>query len=123
MSNVEKTILIVEDGETLNKMLKYLFMSKGIKVESAVNGRDALELLKLGPPDLFIIDLMMPEMDGFELCEHLRSMDQYRQTPIIVLSALKEESNSRRLAGLSVAHYMEKPFSPADLVEKVSALL
>ena len=119
----DKTVLIVEDGEAINKMLNFLFMSRGCVVESAHNGIDALEVLKKTSPDAILLDLMMPEMDGFEFLERLKDDDKYKYIPVIVLSALAEEKHKERLKAMGVNDYIEKPFKPADLVERVSKII
>ena len=89
----------------------------------AYNGIEALEILKKTTPDAIILDLMMPEMDGYELCETLKKNKQYKETPIIVLSALNADKNRDRLISMGASDYIEKPFISADLLEKVSAAL
>lgn len=69
MSSDKKRALIVEDSKSLAKMLSFLFMSRGIEVATATNGKEAMERIKEAAPDIIITDLMMPEMDGFELCK------------------------------------------------------
>ena len=118
-----KKVLIVEDGPPLNRMIQFLFTSKGYSTEYAYNGIEALEILKKTTPDAIILDLMMPEMDGYELCETLKKNKQYKETPIIVLSALNADKNRDRLISMGASDYIEKPFISADLLEKVSAAL
>ena len=124
MADIDKTVLVVEDDEKLNRMMKYLFMSKGYKVESAINGLDALDVLEKTKPDIIILDLMMPKMDGFELCERLKRDDsQYKDIPVIILTALKEDKNKDKLKSMGASDYIEKPFGPLDLIERVLKLL
>lgn len=123
MTVAGKSVLIVEDEERLNRMVKYLFMAKGCKVESATNGIEALEVLKETTPDAIVLDVMMPEMDGFTLCERLKGDSKYKDIPVIVLSTLKEEENRERLISMGACDYVEKPFKPEDLVERVQKTL
>ncbi len=119
----DKRVLIVEDSKSVNRMLQYLFMARGFRVESAFNGLEALTLLEKIMPDVVILDLMMPEMDGFSLCEKLKLDARFKDIPIIVLSAMKEDENAERLLAMGVADYFEKPFISAELVERVSKMV
>ena len=123
MPMTNKKVLIVEDSKAQNKMLQFLFTAKGCIVEYANNGIEALEVLKETTPDAIILDLMMPEMDGFELCERLKENEQYEETPIIILSTLQEDANKERLISMGACDYVEKPFKPADLVDRVAKVL
>ena len=123
MTLSNKTVLIVEDGVTISKMLKFLFISKGCNVSSAKNGFDALEILEKERPDVILLDLMMPEMDGFEFYERLKKDDKNKDVPVIVLSAFKEEKQKERLKSVGINDYVEKPFDTAYLVERVSKAL
>ena len=123
MTLSNKTVLIAEDGVTISKMLKFLFMSKGCNVSSAKNGIDALEILEKESPDIILLDLKMPEMDGFEFYERLKKDDKNKDIPVIVLSAFKEEKQKERLKSMGIHDYVEKPFDTAHLVERVSKAL
>ena len=123
MATSDKTVLIVEDSNVQNKMLQFLFASRGYIVEYATNGIDALGILHKTTPDVILLDLMMPEMDGFELYERLKENEQSRETPVIILSSLKKDEHRERLISMGACDYVEKPFNPADLVERVSKSL
>lgn len=123
MTASDKTVLIVEDSNVQNKMLQFLFASRGFIVEHATNGIDALGILHKTRPDVILLDLMMPEMDGFELCERLKENEQSKETPIIILSSLKKDDYGERLISMGASDFIEKPFNPADLVERVSKSL
>ena len=123
MATSGKTILIVEDSNVQNKMLQCLFAAKGFIVEYATNGIEALGILHKARPDVILLDLMMPEMDGFELCERLKESEQSKETPIIILSSLKKDDHGEKLISMGASDFVEKPFNPADLVERVSKSL
>lgn len=120
MAMLDRTVLIVEDNEKTSKMLNFLFMSKGCRIETAKNGIEALESLKKTIPDVVILDLMMPDMDGFDFCSNIRRESKYKDVPIIVLSALREKKHKDRLKLMGIYDYIEKPFSAAEIVERVS---
>ena len=116
MTQAKKTALIVEDSAALAKMLSFLFMSRGIEVKTAVNGINALEKIRESPPDIIITDLMMPEMDGFELCKTLKNNDELKHIPLIVVTAVSTEKGKGDMLALGADDYIQKPFESADLV-------
>lgn len=117
---MSKTILIADDEERLISLVRAYLDQEGFHVVTARNGREALFAAREAKPDLIILDLMMPEMDGYEFMRlHRREQD----TPIIVLTAKVEEPD--RVLGLELGadDYMTKPFSPRELVARVRAVL
>ena len=123
-SNPEKKlVLVIDDDWQLNKMLTYLFMSLGINVETAINGVKALELLKEINPDAIILDLMMPDMDGFEFCEIIKGDSNLKDIPVIVLSALLQAKHEERIMSLGAIDYVSKPFKSSEFVKKVRDII
>ena len=116
MTSDKKTALIVEDSEALANMLSFLFMSRGIEVITAINGKKAMEQIKESAPDIIITDLMMPEMDGVELCKAVKNDVELKHIPIIVVSALSSEKNKDQLLSLGVDDYFQKPFQSSELI-------
>lgn len=116
-------ILIVEDEAAQAEMLRYNLEQAGCRTVVAATGTEALEAVELHRPDLAIIDWMLPERSGIEICRHLRSMPETRRLPIIMLTARGEESD--RVLGLDSGadDYVVKPFSPREVVARVRALL
>ncbi len=113
---MEKVVLIIDDDEKLSKMLAFLFMAKGFKVESANSGPAAFEVLDRIKPSVVILDIMMPEMDGFEVCEKVKGDPVLKDIPVIILSALSSEQNREKSVSLGAYAYFEKPFKSAELV-------
>lgn len=115
-----KTILVVDDEERLVSVVKAYLQQSGYRVVTANNGRQALFVAREEKPDLIILDLMMPEMDGQEF---MRLHRKERETPIIILTAKVEEDD--RVIGLELGadDYVTKPFSPRELVARVRAVL
>ncbi len=113
-------LLIVDDDVNIRKLVAILLQNDGYEVISAVDGRDAL--LKLGEEkiDLAIIDIMMPNMDGWELCKQIR---KYYDFPILMLTAQGEIQNKVKGFKLGTDDYMTKPFEPEELLVRVNALL
>ena len=117
---MSQTVLVVEDEGTLLETLEYNLARQGYEVLTAVNGSQALQLAREAQPDLIILDVMLPGIDGFEVCRILR---KEMSVPILMLTARDEEVD--RVVGLEVGadDYMTKPFSMRELMARVKALL
>lgn len=113
-------ILIIEDEEVIADLEKDYLELSGFEVEITNNGKDGLEKAMNGDFSLIILDLMLPEMDGFEVCKKVR---EERNIPIIMVSAKKDDIDKIRGLGLGADDYMTKPFSPSELVARVKAHL
>lgn len=118
-----KNILVVEDDRALAGVLEYNLTSEGFSVTCAMDGQDALNQARAKTPDLVLLDVMIPVMDGVQVCRQLRSEAATRNTPIIMLTAKGEETD--QVVGFSVGadDYVTKPFSVRVLLERVKALL
>ncbi len=112
-------ILVVDDDPPSVKMISFLLREEGYEVVSADNGESALELIDREAPDLVILDVMMPHLDGFEVCRRIR---QKQDVPVIFLSAKGETVD--KVAGLELGadDYLAKPFEPAELLARVKAV-
>jgi DNA-binding response OmpR family regulator len=119
----KKKILLVDDEADIRELIRFNLHKEGFDVIAFSNGEDALDGVKEHEPDLIILDVMLPGMDGTEVCSLLKSNPLYKSIPIVMLSAKIEEID--QLAGLKVGadDYQIKPFSPKVLVAKVSAIL
>ena len=118
-----KKILIVEDDRSLAGVLEYNFSNAGYDVTCAHDGIDAINQARARSPDIIVLDVMIPLLDGIETCQRLRSEDSTRDTPILMLTAKGEESD--HLTGFSAGadDYVVKPFSVRVLMERVKSLL
>jgi two-component system, OmpR family, alkaline phosphatase synthesis response regulator PhoP len=116
-------ILIVEDDPDIAQLVTRYLDKAGFSTERASTGRDALSAIASRPPDLLVLDLMLPHVDGLEICRLVRSSAATEAMPIIMLTARAEESE--RIVGLELGadDYLAKPFSPNELVARVRALL
>lgn len=118
---MNETILVVDDEEALAEGLRYNLEREGFRVSLATRGTAALDAVASAPPDLVLLDVMLPDLDGFEVCRQLRARDY--QGPVILLTARDRELD--RVVGLEIGadDYVTKPFSTAELVARVRAHL
>jgi adenylate cyclase len=121
--NAPAKVLVVDDTEMNRDMLCSLLEADGHKSAVAENGRLALEILKAKPFDLVLLDVMMPEMNGYQVLEHVKSDSSLRDIPVIVLSALDEIGSVVRCIELGAEDYLPKPFDPVLLRARIGACL
>jgi two-component system phosphate regulon response regulator PhoB len=119
----KKTVLIVEDEEDIQQLVGFNLIKAGFHVEYADSGEQALDKIQEQHPDLILLDLMLPGMDGMEVCKILRSENKTAEIPIIMLTAKGEETDI--VDGLEVGadDYITKPFSPKILISRAKAVL
>jgi DNA-binding response OmpR family regulator len=122
-SSPKKTILIVEDEKDILQLIKLYLEKDGFRVATAMTGPDGLKQVTQEKPDLVVLDLMLPEMDGLEVCKRLRAKTETAMLPIIMLTAKAEESDTVIGLELGADDYVTKPFSPKALTARVKALL
>jgi len=115
--------VIIEDEADIVEMVRYNFRKAGFDVEGYSRGKDGLEALRRNPPDLLLLDIMLPDQDGFTICRQLRTEGRLKSLPIVFLTARGEEVD--RIVGLEIGadDYVVKPFSPRELVARVKAIL
>ena len=117
-SEAKKRILIVEDEKSISEILEYTITRQGYEAVCAFDGATALELALEGNFDLILLDVMLPQMDGFEVCRRVREVSD---TPIIMLTAREEETDKVTGLELGADDYMTKPFSHAELLMRIKA--
>ncbi|MDD5422355.1 MAG: response regulator transcription factor [Candidatus Omnitrophota bacterium] len=120
---MKATILLVEDEKDIVKMLEYNLKKEGFKTISVRSGEDAGAAVKSGRPDLIILDLMLPGIDGLEVCKVLKADPKTTVIPVIMLTAKSQESD--KIVGLELGadDYITKPFSPRELIARIKAVL
>jgi two-component system phosphate regulon response regulator PhoB len=116
-------VLIVEDEAVILRLLEVNFRLAGFEVETAARGEEALAKAAASPPDVAILDIMLPGLSGIEVCQRLRSAPETAGVPIIMLSARTQDEERERSYALGVVAYVTKPFEPAELVEVVRRAL
>ena len=124
MSVTDPTLLVVDDNEDNRYTLTRRLSREGFSnIATATNGREALELLRAKPIDLVLLDIMMPDMNGYEVLEHLKADPQLQHIPVIMISAVDEIESVIRCVELGAEDYLSKPFNPTLLRARVGATL
>lgn len=118
-----KSVLIVDDEPMARTILHLMMVQAGYHVSEAEDGYDALEKIRINPPDIMLLDVMMPGMDGFTVCESVRNNDQTSQLPIIFLSAKTNLESINKGFLVGGTEYLMKPISPEELVRHVQYVL
>ena len=116
-------VLVVEDEDALATLLDYNLMKEGFRVERAADGEEALLRVAEEPPDLVILDWMLPKVSGVEVCRQLRAGAETRRTPVLMLTARGEEADKVRGLDTGADDYVVKPFAMSELVARIRALL
>jgi two-component system, OmpR family, alkaline phosphatase synthesis response regulator PhoP len=116
-------ILVVEDEEDILELVRFNLAKEGFQVDGLASGEEALRTVRAHPPDLLLLDLMLPGMDGLELCRLLRAEAATRSLPIVMLTAKGEEADVVTGLELGADDYITKPFSPRVLTARIKAVL
>lgn len=116
-------VVLIEDERDIVELVRYNFRKEGFEVESFSRGEEGLQYLFRHPADLVLLDIMLPDRDGFEICRRLRAEERLKSLPVIFLTAKGEEID--RVLGLEIGadDYVVKPFSPRELVARAKAVL
>jgi DNA-binding response OmpR family regulator len=118
-----KKILIVEDEPNIVVPLQFIMKENGYDVSVAFSGEEAVDAIGESIPDLILLDIMLPGMDGFELCQMIRQKAEWKKIRIIFLTALGREADMAKGMALEADAYITKPFSNKEVVEKVRELV
>lgn len=120
---MSKKILIVDDEPSIMVPVQFLMEQNGYDVMVAFSGEEAMEIIAEKKVDLILLDIMLPVIDGFEVCQRVRENPQWNKIKIILLTALGSDANVEKGLALGADAYITKPFSNVDIVEKVKELL
>jgi DNA-binding response OmpR family regulator len=120
---INARILVVDDDRVIQQLLKVNLELEGYAVEVADDGEEALAQFELFRPDLVLLDIMMPKLDGWEVCRRLKSDPDSARVPIVLLSARAQEADVQRGTDLGVAAYVTKPFDPISLLDLIADLI
>jgi DNA-binding response OmpR family regulator len=119
----KKKILIVEDEETLLELEAVLLRLKGYDVEGVMDGQSALETVATMNPDLILLDIMLPKIDGFEVCRQIKANEATRHIPVIMLTAKKSKEDLAMSEQVGADGYITKPFRSSMVIETIQRLL
>lgn len=118
-----KKILVVDDEPDISKLIKARIESAGYSVVTAFDGAEALKTVKENMPDLILLDVMLPKMDGYQVCRLLKFDEKFKNIPIIMLTARAGESDKEKSVEAGADAYLTKPFQTEELLSKISSLL
>lgn len=118
-----QSVLVVDDEPMARTLLRLMLVRAGYNVTEAEDGFDALEKVRINPPDIILLDVMMPGMDGFKVCEVLRDEEETKRLPIIMLSAKTDLDSINKGLRAGATKYLTKPISPEDLTHHVNDTL
>jgi CheY-like chemotaxis protein len=123
MANASKRILVCDDDPVILRLLQVNLELEGFEVLLAHHGEKAVEMASVEHPDLVILDIMMPRMDGYQTCEAIKGQDDTKDIPIVFLSAKAQHSDVEKGKSFGVEDYLTKPFDPSELIELVERLV
>ena len=116
-------IVVIEDETDIRELVEHNLVGEGYQVQTAVDGKQALQLIRKTLPDLVLLDLMIPELDGIEVCRTLKGDTTTAHIPVIMVTAKGEESDIVLGLGIGADDYLTKPFSPKELLARIKAVL
>lgn len=124
MSATGKCIVYIEDEQEMIDLVRLILNRKGFEVKGATGGQQGLDVIRADAPDVVLLDLMMPDMDGWEVYQQMKASDETRDIPVIVITA--KAQNIDKVLGIHIAKvedYISKPFSPQQLIDSIEKVL
>ena len=121
--NDKKRILLVEDEKDMSYAVALQLEAKGYEVITACDGREGLDKARMKNPDLIILDLMLPKIDGYKVCRMLKFDEKYKNIPIVLFTARAQDSDKKTGEEVGADAYITKPFEPRALLDKIRELL
>ncbi len=112
-----KTVVVIDDSPSIRETIAFILQSEGFEVYTAVNGREGLELVRSVRPRAVLLDAMMPEMDGFDVCRQIRGDGELASTQVIMLTTMGMEVDRERALNAGVNHFLTKPFDDEQVLE------
>lgn len=123
VESMTHTVLVVDDEPNIVLSLKFLISQQGYEVRTAASGEEALEALAEQVPDLILLDVMMPRPDGYEVCQKIRATPEWKDIPVIMLTAKGRDVEKQKGFAMGADDYITKPFSTQELVVKVREMI
>ncbi len=119
----KKSILVIEDTKSVRQILAAMLLEEGYEVITAIDGKDGLELARREQPDLIVLDVMLPEMNGYEVCCRLKFDEEYEHIPVVLLTARRKEADRKKAEQTCADAYLTKPFERETLMAEIRRLL
>ena len=119
----KKRVLVVDDDADLLKMLKLRIEAEGFEFMAAEDGEEMLKLIKAKKPDVIILDIILPKIDGYTALREMRKEDEFKDIPVIILTAKEKKAVGDLFALEKVANFIEKPFETRDLLDKIRSVV
>lgn len=116
-------VLVVDDEEYIQHILNFSFGAEGYEVITAADGEEGIKIAKTEKPDIIVLDIMMPKMDGYEACKKLKADPSTKAIPVILLTAKGREVDRKLGSQAGADDYVVKPFSPGRLIERVEGIM
>lgn len=113
----KRTIVVVDDDQDIRMILRANLEEEGYDVKEAQGGREALDVIRQNDPDLVVLDIMMPEVDGYDVLQELRSKPEYAELPVVLLTARRQESDVWEGWSAGADYYITKPFKMNELIQ------
>jgi len=120
---VAKKIVLVDDEPDILRTLEIFLKSEGFNVLTATDGIKALDIIRASRPDLIVLDIMLPKLDGYKICRILKFDERYKKIPIVVFTARAQELDEKKAKEVKADAYITKPFHPDALLDKIKELL
>ncbi len=123
--NIEKTatILVIDDSTTNVVLLEAILNGKGYRIETALNATEAYQLIEKQKPDLILLDLLMPRINGYDFLENIKGRKETKDIPVIVVSAVTDSENIKRTMNMGAEDFIKKPVDIQNLITKVNNVL
>ncbi len=121
--DIAHKILVVDDDPYILMSLEFLMKKNGYEVMVARNGAEALDILNTAIPDIVLLDIMMPDVNGYDICKHIKSTKALKNSKVIFMSAKTKDSDIKKGYELGAVLYVKKPFSTRELVKDIKGLL
>ena len=119
----KKRVLVVDDEQDLLRMIKIRLEAEGFEFMSAGDGEEMLKTVKIKKPDAILLDIMLPKMDGYSALREMRKEDEFKDIPVIILSAKEKKKVGDLFALEDIKYFVEKPYDSKDLIEKIRSML
>ncbi len=123
MANADKRILLVEDEDNIALALEVIISRQGFHLRRVANGQQAIDALADERPDLVVLDVMLPERSGFDICQHIRDTDRLSDVKVLMMSATGSETARRKGLALGADAFFTKPFDTREMINAICALL